>query len=203
MARKSEVFVRPLDPAEAERLVKITRRTTDRIRLRRAGIVLASFQGRSASEAAAMFVASPQYVREVIHAFNEHGFAALDPKWSGGRPPKFGPAVRELICRTAKTPPARLGRPFTTWSLSKLVEHLAEHHRVTISAESVRTILRTAGISWQASKTWKASTDPEFATKMARILELYDQQSVDGRVICVDLCRARDYADTACREPAN
>jgi hypothetical protein len=24
----------------------------------------------------------------VIHAFNEQGFAALDPKWSGGRPPK-------------------------------------------------------------------------------------------------------------------
>ena len=49
----------------------------------RAGIVLASVQGRSAAEAAAMFAASPQYAREVIHAFNEKGFAALDPKWSG------------------------------------------------------------------------------------------------------------------------
>jgi transposase len=93
----------------------------------------------------------------VIHAFNTQGFAAQDPKWSGGRPPKFGPVVRELICRVAKTPPNRLGRPFTTWSLSKLAEYLTAHHRVVIGAESVRQILRRAGISWQATKTWKAS----------------------------------------------
>ena len=73
-----------------------------------------------------MFAASPQYVREVIHAFNAQGFAALDPKWSGGRPAKFGPVVRELICRVAKTPPARLGLPFTTWSLSKLAKFGAQ-----------------------------------------------------------------------------
>jgi 2-keto-3-deoxy-6-phosphogluconate aldolase len=83
MARQPEVFVRALEPAEAQRLVKITRTARDRVRLRRAGIVLASVQGRSAAEAAAMFAASPQYAREVIHAFNEKGFAALDPKWSG------------------------------------------------------------------------------------------------------------------------
>src|SRR5690242_20484250 len=125
MARQPEVFVRSLEPAEAQRLVKITRTARDRVRLRRAGIVLASFQGRSAGEAAAMFAATATYAREVIHAFNEKGFAALDPKWSGGRPRRFGPAVREHVCRVAKTPPARLGLPFTTWSLTKLVEHLS------------------------------------------------------------------------------
>lgn len=190
MARQPEVFVRELDPAEAERLVKITRTARDRVRLRRAGIVLASVQGRSASEAAAMFAAKPQYAREVIHAFNEKGFAALDPKWSGGRRPKFGPPVRELICRVARTPPQQAGLPFTTWSLSKLVEHLAAAHRVVASTETVRQVLRVAGVRWQATKTWKASRDPEFTTKMTRILDLYDQATVGladgGRVICVD-----------------
>src|SRR5215217_4223517 len=109
MARQPDVFVRSLEPEEAQRLVKITRTARDRVRLRRAGIVLASVQGRSAAEAAAMFAASAQYVREVIHAFNESGFAALDPKWSGGRPVRFGPPVREAICRIAKTPPHKLG----------------------------------------------------------------------------------------------
>src|SRR6188472_4715217 len=84
MARQPEVFVRELDPAEAQRLVKITRTAPDRVRLRRAGIVLASVQGRSAAEAAGMFAATAQYAREVIHAFNTQGFAALDPKWSQG-----------------------------------------------------------------------------------------------------------------------
>ena len=186
MARHSEVFVRPLEPEEAQRLLGITRTTRDRVRLRRAGIVQASSQGRSASEAAAMFAASPHYAREVIHAFNELGFAALDPKWSGGRPRRFGPAVRETVCRVAKTPPGELGQPFTCWSLAKLVGYLAEHKRITISTESARQILRAAGIRWQATKTWKASKDPDFTTKMARILDLYDNPPADGRVICVD-----------------
>src|SRR6185295_12748868 len=122
-----EVFVRALEPEEAQRLVKITRTTKDRVRLRRAGIVLASAQGRSAAEAAGMFAMKPQYAREVIHAFNESGFAALDPKWSGGRPAKFGPAARDQISRIAACKPAELGLPFTTWSLTKLVAYLAEH----------------------------------------------------------------------------
>lgn len=78
MARQPEVFVRSLEPEEAQRLVKITRTARNRVRLRRAGIVLASAQGRSAADAAAMFAATAQYAREVIHAFNEQGFAALD-----------------------------------------------------------------------------------------------------------------------------
>jgi hypothetical protein len=55
----------------------------------------------------------------------------------------------------------------------------------------VRVILREAGISWQATKTWKGSRDPDFAAKKARILQLYDQAAAGqvagrGRVICVD-----------------
>lgn len=186
MARQPEVFVRSLEPEEAQRLVKITRTTRDRVRLRRAGIVLASVQGRSAVEAAEMFAMKPRYAREVIHAFNEQGFAALDPKWSGGRPRRFGPPVRETVCRIAKTPPQRLGLAFTTWSLTKLVEYLAEHKSIRISTESIRQILRDAGIRWQATKTWKASRDPDFAAKMARVLDLYDHPPADGRVICAD-----------------
>jgi len=186
MARQPEVFVRSLDPEEAQRLVRITRTTKDRVRLRRAGIVLASVQGRSASEAAAMFAMKPQYAREVIHAFNSSGFAALDPKWSGGRPSRLGPPVRETVCRVAKTPPQQLGRPFTTWSLSKLAEYLAEHKSIAISVEPVRQILRAAGIRWQATKKWKASKDLDFTAKMTRVPDLYDHPPADGRVICVD-----------------
>jgi transposase len=167
MGRQPEVFVRALEPEEMARLVKITRTARDRVRLRRAGIVLASVQGRSAGDAAGMFAASAQYAREMIRAFNESGFAALDPKWSGGRPKRFGPPVRETVCRVAKTPPQRLGRPFTTWSLSKLVEYPAEHSKIRMTTESVRKILPDAGVSWQATKTWKGSRDPELASKIA------------------------------------
>ncbi|MGW5366678.1 IS630 family transposase [Actinopolymorpha pittospori] len=186
MARRPEVFVRELAPEEAQRLVQISRRSRDRVRLRRAGIVLASFQGRTVADIAVMFAASQGRVREVIHAFNESGFAALDPKWSGGRPSRIGPQAREQICRTARSAPSALGLPFTTWSLAKLVGYLAERTRITVSTETVRRILAQAGISWQATKTWKHSRDPEFSAKKDRILALYDHPPTDGRVVCVD-----------------
>ncbi|MGD9528482.1 MAG: helix-turn-helix domain-containing protein [Dehalococcoidia bacterium] len=119
MPRLPEVFVRELTPDEAQRLVRSTRMARDWGRLRRAGIVLASVQGRTATVAAAMFAAKLQYAREVIHALNDMGFAALDPEWRGAGHLKFGPHVRELICRVARTLPQQAGLPFTTWSLHR------------------------------------------------------------------------------------
>ncbi|MET8681009.1 helix-turn-helix domain-containing protein [Streptomyces sp. NPDC004647] len=46
------------------------------------------------------------YVRDVIHACNERGFDALDPKWSGGRPKTINDEVREHIGLIARTSPA-------------------------------------------------------------------------------------------------
>jgi hypothetical protein len=70
--------------------------------------------------------------------------------------------------------------------LTKLAEYLTVHRRVPVSTETIRRVLRGAGISWQATKTWKASKDPDFAARMARVLTLYDSPPVGGRVICVD-----------------
>lgn len=80
MARKPEIFLRDLDPDEAQRLAKTARTTKDRVRLRRAGMALASMQGRSVPEIAVMFAAKEETVRELIKTFNDRGFSALDPK---------------------------------------------------------------------------------------------------------------------------
>jgi len=186
MARKPEIFLRDLDQAEAQRLVKIARSTRDRVRMRRAGMALASMQGRSVPEIAVMFAAKQETVPELINRFNDRGFSALDPKARRGSMPRIGPMVREQICRTAKSDPARLGCPFTCWSLTKLRDYLAENKHIRVSHETIRQVLRKAGISFQNTKTWKHSSDPEFAAKKQRILALYDSSPADGRVICVD-----------------
>lgn len=56
----------------------------------------------------------------------------------------------------------------------------------TISRETLRRILHDGGISWQTTKTWKTSNDPEFLPKMRRVLDLYDNPPTEARVICVD-----------------
>ena len=188
MARKPEVFVREITDEEGQRLVRITRTSRDRVRLRRAMIVLASAQGRPARDIAAMIQGTDDYVREVIHAFNDQGFAALDPKWSGGRPAKIDDATAEQICRVALTRPQDVGEPFTCWSVAKLHEHLVDTGVIAadVSPERIRRLLRARRISLQHTKTWKASPDPDFNAKKDRILELYDNPPVDGRVICFD-----------------
>lgn len=100
MARKPEIFLRDLGPDEAQKLVKIARTSRDRVRLRRAGMALASMQGRSVPEIAVMFAAKDETVRELIKTFNDRGFAALDPKARRGSTPRIGLPVREQIARS-------------------------------------------------------------------------------------------------------
>lgn len=187
MGRGPEVFVRPITMAEGQRLARITRTSRSPVRLRRAMVVLASAQGQAVGDIADLLTASPEYVRRVIHDFNNQGFAALDPKSSGGRPKAISDAARREICLIARCAPADLGLEYQTWSLTTTGEHVMRRRLVeSISRETLRTILTRAGIRWQATKTCKASPDPEFTAKMTRVLDLYDHPPDDGRVVCAD-----------------
>ena len=96
------------------------------------------------------------------------------PKYKGGRPPKFALAQRREIKKIAKSMPAEHGLPFSTWSLHKLAEFLmAEGVVDDISHEGLRALLREEGVTFQRLKTWKASTDPDYAVKKARVEHLY------------------------------
>ena len=187
MGRRPEVFVRDVSMAEGQRLQRISRTAKDPVKLRRAIVVLMSAQGQPAPDIAHLLVVTDDYVRDVIHAFNDRGFDALDPKWSGGAPKKIDEQTRDWICVIARCDPRFLGQPFSCWSLTKLRDYLVDTGRVsTVSVETIRRILHERGVSWQATKTWKLSNDPDFTTKMRRILDLYDHAPSDGRVVCVD-----------------
>lgn len=188
MARRPEVFVRSLSTAEGSKLQRISRTAKDPVKLRRTIVVLMSAQGQSVPDITSLMQVSDGYVRDVIHAFNERGFDALNPKWSGGRPTVIGEQLRERICLIARTSPSDWGiTAFSTWSLAKLREHLIQRCAMQpVSTETLRQVLRAGGVSWQATTTWKASNDPDFLAKMNRILALYDTPPADGRVVCVD-----------------
>ncbi len=79
-----------------------------------------------------------------------------------------------------------LGWLFSTWSLSKLRDMLARKERVDIGRETPRQILKTRGVSWHASKTGDAGNVPDFAAKMAHVLDRHNNPPTDGRVVCVD-----------------
>lgn len=44
---------------------------------------------------------------------------------------------------------------------------------IPIRHEDLRTLLREEGVTFQRIKTWKASRDPDYAVKKARVEHLY------------------------------
>ncbi len=140
MARRPSVFVRTLTMEEGRRLQKISRTAKDPINLRRAIVVLVSAQGQSVRDTTSLMQISDDYVRNVIHAFNEQGFEAVHPKWNGGRRKTIDEQTRERICLIAQTFPADWKiTAFSTWSPAKLAEHLIAQKIVpAISRETLR-----------------------------------------------------------------
>ncbi len=158
------VRVRRLTDQEGRRLQQIVRRgSTSSVRYRRAMMLLASAGGNRVPVIAQLVQADEDTVRDVIHRFNEIGLACLDPRWAGGRPRLLGPDDEDFVAATATTRPARLSQPFTRWSLRKLVAYLRKVHGrvIRIGREALRCLLARRGITFQRTKTWKESTDPE------------------------------------------
>ena len=170
--------VREIDDDEGQRLVRIIRRGSGSVvTWRRAQMVLLSAQGMDVPAIAKVAFTSEDRVRDVIRNFNADGFDSLYPKYRGGHPPKFTLRQRE-IKKVAKSKPAEHDLPFSTWSLAKLADFLVAEGVVDdISHEGLRVLLRAEGVTFQRLKTWKASKDPRYAAKKARIAIICDNFS--------------------------
>jgi transposase len=166
------VRARRLTEDEGRKLLQITRRGKhESIRVRRATIIMASASGTPVPAIARLLAAHEDTVRDVIHAFNQRGLAALDPQWAGGRPRLISHDDELFIVATATTRPTKLSKPFTRWSVRKLADHLTGNpaRRIRIGRERLRQILRGHGITFQRTRTWKDSTDPDLDAKLDRI----------------------------------
>src|SRR6185437_14581376 len=190
------VQVRDLTNDEGRKLLSIVRRGSGSVvRWRRAQIVLWSAQRMDVPAIAKIAFTSEDRVRAVIHNFNDDGFDSLAPKYAGGRPPTFTLPQRREIKKIALSRPGDHGLPFSTWSLAKLAEFLVAEGVVDdISHEGLRVLLRQEGVTFQRLKTWKASKDPQYAQKKARVERLYaiadreitPQDGDPESVFCVD-----------------
>jgi transposase len=160
------IFVRDLIQEEGNRLLRIARKGADPVQVRRALLILASAQKMKVPEISRLYHISGEHIRHTIHRFNQEGLPSLKPKYCGGRPPTITPEERSKIIELAQIPPKVAGYPFTNWSLSKLKQAVEERKIVSsISIETLRVILGEAKITYQNTKTWKDSNDPEFESK--------------------------------------
>ena len=123
--------------------------------------------GLTAGAASRAVGCSDQKAEHWVHRFNASGFDSFEKQPNHpGRPLLIdGPQVRALI-RVALSRPEDLGLPFTQWSVSKLRAYCLKEGLIPpITDEWVRRLLRREGVSYQHTKTWKQSPDPEFEVK--------------------------------------
>lgn len=183
------VSVRTISPSERPKLHRLKRQRSNHVNASHARIILLS-SGRVANRDIANYIGcTPQWVRQIIHRFNDDGIGAIEwyPYWQvRNRPRKFFAEVVEQIAEVAlSSAKALIG--MTQWSVSKLRDYLVNQKIIpSISLNWLHTLLLRYGIRWRRTKTWKVSTDPHFWQKYRRIRRLYGHRPEGGRRICVD-----------------
>jgi transposase len=138
-------------------------------------ILLASATEMSAPQIAQLYLTHADHVRKVIHDFNDRGFAALDPDYPVGRPKSVTPAQRDEVVAVARARPDSQGVALTRWSIDELARHLGEQQIALLSPAALRSLLDASGLSFQRTRSWKWSPDPDFKAKADRVLGLYRQ----------------------------
>jgi transposase len=161
--------VRAVSDEEGEALGRMARsRTVGAGLVRRAQIVLHALEGLKAPEIGARMNLGGVTVRHWLKRFNARGLQGLNEDVRTGRPPTYSAEQRSAVIDTALTRPADLGLPFASWTLDRLVAHLAGRG-IAMRRSRISEIFIQEGLKWRHEETWfGARVDPEFARKRGR-----------------------------------
>ena len=100
-------------------------------------------------------------------SFSKSGFSEFEKVTNpNGRPAILTSENLRQLVKIALSRPEDLGLPYTIWSVSKLTDYCKLKGLLPdVSNEWVRRLLKREGLSFQRTKTWKQSPDPEFEKK--------------------------------------
>lgn len=130
-------------------------------------VIASVYEGASVRETARQLGCDKGTVCRCVAEFNERGFQRFErcsnPE---GRPTQITQRQLQTLKQIAKKRPTDVGMPFTNWSMTKLQEYLVKHRKFPeVNPEWLRRLLHREQVSWQHTKTWKQSRDPNFAGK--------------------------------------
>jgi hypothetical protein len=107
-------------------------------------------------------------VRHWLKRFNARGLEGLKEDVRSGRPPTYAAEQRGAVRNTALTPPAKLGLPFASWTLDRLVAYLSGQG-IAMRRSRISEIFLQEGLKWRHEETWFGErVDPDFARKRGR-----------------------------------
>jgi transposase len=108
--------------------------------------------------------------------FVTEGLAGLKDRPRSGRPRRFPAEAVAGVKAMACQPPAARQVSLSRWSSAELAgQAVAEGLVVSVSASTVRRWLAEDAIKPWRHRSWIFPRDPDFATKAARVLDLYER----------------------------
>ncbi|MEZ4669254.1 MAG: helix-turn-helix domain-containing protein [Anaerolineae bacterium] len=112
---------------------------------------------------------SEQTVRNWLQRYQVEGSEALSDEPRSGAPRKVTAAYREQVVNVVRQRPRSLQQPFSTWTLRRLVDYMAQQTGVRVSPDTVRLLLLEADIVLSRPQHKVSSPDPEYAVKKRRL----------------------------------
>ena len=165
-----------LTGSQRRELTRMTRagRTEQRL-VTRAQIVLAAAAGVSNAQIARWRRICEDTVRKWRRRWcAAPGAASLADAKRSGRPPVFSPVQVARVKAMACTPPKDCGLPLSRWSCSELAQQIiADGICESISPAIIRRWLSQDALKPWQYRSWIFITDPDFAAKAQRVLDLY------------------------------
>lgn len=152
---------------ELQRLLR-SRSTTAGVR-RRSELVWLLAGGSSLAEASEWADLHYTNAHLWVKRFLKSGVAGLLDRPKTGRPRLYGKDFNTEVIKAAAAQPKDLGLQFTTWSLPKLQEYLAQQPGMReITRSTIRRRLREEGFHFREGQTWCESDDPDFEVKKTK-----------------------------------
>lgn len=144
---------------------------------KRARIVLLTREGKHASEVARLVGVSERNVYKWVWRFDEEGIDGLHERKRPGRPRKLDlDQVMEILEKTIQEAPPGA----THWSQRLMAEAAG------VTRHQVAEIWKAAGLKPHRVRTFKISTDPQFAEKVVDVVGLYMSSPANALVLSMD-----------------
>jgi transposase len=171
----------PHDDSEAKKIRRLAgARHAPADWIARARIIALSWDGLAVPAIAAEVGCHQNSVRRWLHRFNAAGLDGLGNRPGSGRKRRITEAQRSRIIALARSlPSGQLARDATgelsadddrgpaQWTLDTLSQ-AAREAGIRVGRSQVRRILLAEKVRWRRTRSWAASTDPDFAPKGPR-----------------------------------
>ena len=152
---------------ELDQLYRTTK--TPRVRTRAQMILLSAEQGLKGPQIAAIVRESEATVLRWLKRYRAEGLQGLQDAPRPGRPAEITAEYRAELLAAVRRRPRSLHLPFSLWTLQRLADYLAERTGLRVSDETVRRVLKQAGLVLSRPQHKISSPDPEYAVKKRRL----------------------------------